>query len=172
MGSGQLLGCGGCSREDSHWGTCDRVSPVGQLTGYSGVRACDPGGDPAALGGPTAEALSQEPSPMGGQEEGARMLPLVITVHCSRHPRLGCALGPCPQGRVAPPSPGPATATAPALRPPRSHARRSPCPLLQFGRKAHSGGAGKCPWLWCLGVLGRLVSGEASDCSCGVTGEI
>ena len=158
MGSGQLPGGWGCSREDSHWGTCNRVSPVGQLTGYSGVRACDPGGDPAALGGPTAEALPEEPSPVGGQE-GAGTLPLVIAVHCSWHPWLGRALGPCPQGRAAPPSPGPATAAGPALRPPRSHACRSPGPLLQFGRKAHSGGAGKCPWLWCLGVLGRLVLG-------------
>lgn len=140
-------GVGGCSREDSHWGTCDWVSPVGQLTGYSGVQACDPGGDPAALGGPTAEALPQEPRPVGGQEEGAWTLPLVIVVHCSWHPQLGRALGPCLQGRAAPPSPGPAMAAAPALCPPRSHARCSPRPLLQFGRKAHSGGAGKCPWL-------------------------
>lgn len=167
-GVGSAPGGGGCCGEDSHWGTrnlaagppprppaprplgnrglCDWVPPVGQLTGHSGVRACDPGGDPAVLTGPTAEAPPQEPSPWAAGGRGPDAA-LVTAGHCSRHPRLGHVLGP-PLGQRGP------QPLCPVL-PGHTQARRSPLLLLPFGRRAHSGDADRGSWGWQRGWGGR-----------------
>ena len=106
-------------------------------------------------------------APWAGRRRGPGCYP----GHCGTllpAPQLGHALGPCPQGGqphlpLGQRGPHPLHSILPG----HTQARRSPLPLLQFGRKAHSGGADKCPWLWCLGILGVAEGLETSGAAGG-----